>query len=203
MTQPLTVVRGIPRSGTSMMMSLLEASGLPLLCDEKRPPDPSNPRGYFELEAVKSTRKDAGWLKQAPGHGVKVVHSLLAALPESYAYRVILMRRPLASVVASQNQMLQRLGQPADGAHDERLSEILSAQLDECRRLLDDRACFDWIEVDYGRLVADPLPPLRDLTNFLALPLDSASVIECIRPELNHATSPLAPTGAVGAGELE
>ncbi|MDG2332881.1 MAG: sulfotransferase [Myxococcota bacterium] len=202
MPLPITVVSGIPRSGTSMMMSMLGAAGLPLLSDDKRAPDPSNPRGYFEFEAVKSTQKDPRWLEGAAGHAVKVVHALLHALPERYAYRVLLMRRPLESVVASQNRMLQRLGQTGGGIDDERLAQILSAQLDESRQLLEERACFEWIEVDYPGLMADPLSKLRHLGDFLDLPLDSASVIECIRPEFNHATSPLAPRGTASDGDL-
>ncbi|MDE0885043.1 MAG: sulfotransferase family protein [Myxococcota bacterium] len=202
MPLPITVVSGSPRSGTSMMMSVLEAAGLPLLCDGKRPSDASNPRGYFELEAVKGTRKDPRWLERAEGHAVKVVHALLDALPEQYAYRVLLMRRPLKSVVASQNRMLERLGRPTGEADAERLSQILSAQLDEARQLLDERACFEWIEVDYPGLIADPLSRLRPLGAFLDLPLDSPSIIECIRPELNHATSPPAPRGATGVGDI-
>ena len=65
--QPIYVVSGLPRSGTSMMMQILAAAGLPLLIDDKRPPDEDNPLGYFEFEPVKRSREDLSWVAQAPG----------------------------------------------------------------------------------------------------------------------------------------
>ena len=49
----ITVVSGLPRSGTSLMMQMLSAGGLPALTDDLREADESNPRGYFEFEPVK------------------------------------------------------------------------------------------------------------------------------------------------------
>lgn len=186
MTKPVTVVSGVPRSGTSLMMSMLQAAGLPILSDGRRPADASNPRGYFEFDAVKRSRDDTGWLKAAPGHAVKVIHSLLGTLPGDYAYRVILMQRPMTAVVASQNRMLQALGVSPGGLDDERLAEILSSQLEECRRLLTTRPCFDWIEIDYPRLVAEPLSVVEALGDFLGLSIQAAAVIECVDPALHH-----------------
>ena len=77
----IVVVSGIPRSGTSLMMSILGQAGIPLLTDDARAPDDSNPRGYFELAAVRKTNEDSAWLEQAPGQAVKVIHRLLPALP--------------------------------------------------------------------------------------------------------------------------
>lgn len=189
MTQSITVVSGIPRSGTSMMMRLLEAAGLPILSDGQRGPDASNPRGYFELDAVKRTRDDARWLEAAPGCAVKVIHSLLDALPDEYAYRVILMKRPMDAVIASQNRMLERLGESVPGPGNERLAAILSAQLEASRQALSERSAFEWIEIDYPELVREPLPQLEILANFLEIPLDSGALIECIEPKLNHEKS--------------
>ena len=52
--EPIIVVSGLPRSGTSMAMKMLDAAGIPLVIDEMRLPDEDNPRGYFELESVKA-----------------------------------------------------------------------------------------------------------------------------------------------------
>jgi hypothetical protein len=52
-SQPVvTVVSGLPRSGTSMMMKMLEAGGIPPLTDEIREADKDNPKGYYEFERV-------------------------------------------------------------------------------------------------------------------------------------------------------
>jgi hypothetical protein len=189
MSQPVTVVSGVPRSGTSLMMSLLARAGLPVLCDDGRPPDASNPRGYFELEAVRRTRDEPGWLRGAPGHAVKVIHHLLDALPADYDYRVILMRRPWPAVVASQNRMLERLGKAVTGPDDARLAAILSAQWEESRSLLEAGPHFRWMVVDYPDLVREPRPRLRRLADFLDLPLDFDALVECIDPSLEHGTN--------------
>src|SRR5256885_1317813 len=95
---PVTVVSGLPRSGTSMMMRMIAAGGIAPLSDHSREADEDNPLGYLELEAVKATRRDPSWLSRAPGRVVKVIHLLLKDLPPGYAYRVILMRRDLDEV---------------------------------------------------------------------------------------------------------
>ena len=111
----VTIVSGLPRSGTSLMMQMLTAGGIPALTDQARAPDESNPRGYFELEAVKETGgADRAWLADARGKAVKVIHFLLQQLPVdgSVAFRVILMQRTMNEVLASQRKMLARQGKP-------------------------------------------------------------------------------------------
>ena len=79
--QPVIVVSGLPRSGTSLMMQMLRAGGLPVLSDDQRAPDEDNPRGYLELERIKNLRTDQRWLDEAPGKAVKIIHLLLMELP--------------------------------------------------------------------------------------------------------------------------
>src|SRR5688572_25986263 len=104
----VAVVSGLPRSGTSLMMRMIDAGGIPALTDGVRRPDADNPHGYFELEAAKRLRADAAWVDAAVGRVVKVVHWLLPHLPGRHAYRVVLMRRAMAEVLASQAAMLRR-----------------------------------------------------------------------------------------------
>ena len=65
--RPIVVVSGLPRSGTSMMMQMLQAGGLEILTDAVRMADASNPKGYLEFEAVKDLDKGPtpAWLGQA------------------------------------------------------------------------------------------------------------------------------------------
>ena len=42
----VTLVSGLPRSGTSMMMKMLEAGGMPVLVEHLRTADEENPEGY-------------------------------------------------------------------------------------------------------------------------------------------------------------
>jgi hypothetical protein len=184
-TKPVYIVSGIPRSGTSVMMNMLGEAGLPLLTDEERPADASNPRGYFELEAVRRMRDDLGWLDEAPGHGVKVIHRLLAALPLDRTYRVILMGRPLEEVVASQTRMLEAMGgRPPDPMPESRLEEIFAEQLDETRALLDREPAFEWIEVEYHDLLADPVGCAARVAEFLGLTVDAENMARPVDPAL-------------------
>jgi len=113
--QQITIVSGLPRSGTSLMMQMLAAGGLPPLTDGERTSDESNPRGYYEYEPVKRLRTDRSWLPQAQGRVVKIIHLLLRELPVEgqFQYRVILMKRPIEEILASQRAMLQRASKAA------------------------------------------------------------------------------------------
>lgn len=123
----IIVVSGLPRSGTSLMMKMLAAGGLPLLVDGLRVPDDDNPEGYFEFEQVKALASgDHTWLPEAQGCAVKIISSLLKFLPEAYFYRVILMQRHMSEVLASQHRMLIRRGEPVDTLSDEKLGRDLS-----------------------------------------------------------------------------
>ncbi len=106
----ITIVSGLPRSGTSMMMSMLEAGGIGSVVDGIRKADDDNPKGYFEFERVKQLKKDSSWLVEATGKVVKVISQLLRDLPPSYQYKVIFVRRNINEILASQTQMLIRRG---------------------------------------------------------------------------------------------
>jgi hypothetical protein len=161
--QPIVVVSGLPRSGTSMMMQMLAAGGLQPLTDGVRTADESNPEGYFELEAVKDLDKTAfargdglAWLTSARGKAVKILTPLLQYLPEAFNYRVILMQRPLDEVVTSQNTMLARAGEATDVVPASRVISQYEGHLRKVQTMLASRACFEILTVRYGDVIADP-----------------------------------------------
>jgi hypothetical protein len=107
---PIIIVSGLPRSGTSLMMQMLVAGGVPALTDAHRPADASNPRGYYEYEPTKRLHMgDKDWIGQARGRVVKVISHQLKHLPENEHYHIVFMRRHIGEVVASQSDMLARL----------------------------------------------------------------------------------------------
>src|SRR5665213_1543473 len=122
----ITIVSGLPRSGTSLMMQMLAAGGIPPLTDQQRMPDENNPRGYLEYEAVKQLRNDRSWLANARGKAVKIIHLLLSELPNdgSLTFRVFLMQRAIDEVLASQRKMLARDGKAGAALADETLARI-------------------------------------------------------------------------------
>ena len=183
---PTVLVSGHPRSGTSLMMQILQRAGLSLLCDDERPPDAFNPRGYFEFSPVKATLRDASWVERASGRAVKVILALLPGLPTDRSYRVLLMRRAIEEVVASQNAMLAELGESPSALSNTRLAEILTRQLEDTRRLLDETPCFEWLEVDYAELVRAPEAVIPRIAAFLSLDAPLAPIVACVESDLQR-----------------
>lgn len=174
----VTVVSGAPRSGTSMMMRMLEKGGLPPLQDGIRAPDRDNPQGYYEFEPVKQTKADASWVPGAAGLVVKMVHVLLKDLPAGPEYRVVLMRRRLDEVLKSQRRMLERLGREVWKLPDARMIQIFQTQLDETERWLTAQPGFRWIRMDYNAMLADPRAHLTELSEFLdGLDVDAMAAV--------------------------
>jgi len=100
--QPIIVVSGLPRSGTSMMMRMLEAAGIQPLTDHIRTADSDNLKGYYEFERVKKLKEgDVAWLSDAQGKAVKIIAALLIELPSNYEYHVLFMRRKMEEILAS------------------------------------------------------------------------------------------------------
>lgn len=187
---PIIIVSGLPRSGTSMMMQMLAAGGLPLVTDRVRTADDSNPEGYFELEAVKDLDKperrgELRWLLDARGRGVKILSPLLAYLPDSHNYRVIFMQRPLAEVIASQDVMLARAGERTDLAPPTRVADAYETHLRTVHGLLARRPCFDTLFVSYPEVIAQPQDAATRIARFVASPpLDAARMAMVVNERL-------------------
>ncbi|MBN2446852.1 MAG: sulfotransferase domain-containing protein [Phycisphaerae bacterium] len=180
----VTIVSGLPRSGTSMMMKMLDAGGIPALTDNLRRADEDNPKGYYEFEPVKQTKKDASWLEQAPGKVVKMVHLLLMDLPEGYQYRVIFMRRRLEEVIASQDVMLERKGKGGAGLSPERMIEIFQKQIDQVDAWVRARSHFGIIHVNYNDMLGNPRPLVTQVNEFLGGDLNTDEMFKVVDPSL-------------------
>jgi tetratricopeptide (TPR) repeat protein len=180
----VTVVSGLPRSGTSMMMRLIEAGGRRILSDGIRAADEDNPQGYLELEAVKNSRNDPSWIEEAGGRAVKVIHLLIPHLPLDRRYKVVMMHRDADEVLASQRKMLERQDREGARLDEDALKRAFSKQLTRVRAYMSRRPCFDVIEMDYNALVSDPEPHVRRLVEFLDLPGDVGDMLAVIDPSL-------------------
>jgi hypothetical protein len=180
----ITVVSGLPRSGTSLMMQMLAAGGIPPLADHQREPDESNPRGYFEFEPVKQLRADRSWLDQAHGRAIKIIHLLLRELPTDgvHNYRVILMKRPIKEVLASQRVMLERQGKT--GADDVMLEKIYLSQLAQVEAWLKQQPVFSVLSIDYQHVLKDSLEAAKEINTFLQATLDVEAMATAVDPAL-------------------
>jgi len=182
--QPITIVSGLPRSGTSMMMSMIAAGGIPPLVDGKRTADKDNPKGYYEFEPVKHTAKDASWVDQAGGKVVKVIHTLLLSLPLDRQYRVVFMLRDLDEVVRSQDEMLRRSGKPSSPGANEQIKAFFAAQLEQVKQFLEDSDCFDVLYVPYTEIVVSPCRWVEAVNRLLGESLDVEAMRKVVDPTL-------------------
>jgi hypothetical protein len=186
----ITIISGLPRSGTSLMMQMLAAGGLEPLTDGKRAADASNPRGYLEWEKTKTLASNPSCIAEAEGKAVKVISSLLVSLPWQFSYRVIFMERPLAEVVASQEAMIQRLGTQGSTLSPEAMARALQGHLAQVKAALSSRPEMSVCWMEYSRLIHDAAAAAADIQKFLNIPLDLAAMIAQVDPSLYRQRKP-------------
>jgi hypothetical protein len=182
--EPITLVSGLPRSGTSMMMKILQAGGLELVVDNIRTADEDNPKGYFEFERVKKVQEDPSWLVEAQGKVVKVISQLLYDLPTTQRYKVVFMRRRIEEVLSSQKQMLLRRGTNDPSVPDETLRLTFLKHLDEVTEWLRRQPTFEVLFINYNRMIQGPEEPVSRINDFLGGQLDTEAMKAVVDPDL-------------------
>ena len=181
----LVVVSGIPRSGTSMMMKMLAAGGVPLLTDGIRPADCDNPEGYFEFEPIKRMRGDPGCLHHADGKAVKVVSWLLRELPLDRRYRLIFMLRDVEEILSSQRQMLVRRGKSTALEAEEGLRSAFENHLEATKKWLREHAGnFEVLFLGFAQVHADPHGEAGRVCGYLGGGLDVEAMADAVNPDL-------------------
>lgn len=181
----LVVVSGLPRSGTSMMMKMLEAGGIPPLQDNIRTADEDNPKGYYEFERVKKLPDDTAWMPEAVGKAVKIIALLLTKLPlKGYRYKVLFMRRDIEEIMKSQKQMLIRRGESPDKISDEEMITTYNRHLSEVLSFLEANSCFTVFFVNYNDLMRDPEDWVPRIAAFLGKEMDLEAMRAVVDPNL-------------------
>ena len=181
----LIMVSGLPRSGTSMMMKMLEAGGIPPLTDQIRAADDDNPKGYFEFERAKKLREgDSAWLPEAENKAVKVISALLQHLPSTRHYNIIFLRRAMPEILASQKKMLINRGEDPDKVSDSDMAELYQKHLSQVTHWLAAQANIDVLYLDYGAILKNPGPVPEQLARFLGRDLDLQAMAAIVDPIL-------------------
>ncbi len=183
--EEIVVVSGLPRSGTSMMMKMLESGGLEVMTDALREADVDNPKGYYEDERVKDLgeTKDKSWVRDARGKVLKVISFLLKDLPSENRYRVIFMRRDIEEVLASQNKMLVHRGEE-NPAEDAIMKEHYQKHLEQVKRLTTNLPNYEMIEIGYREAIDDPAGVAKKVNEFLGGRLDLPAMAETVDKKL-------------------
>jgi hypothetical protein len=182
----VTVVSGLPRSGTSMMMRMLEAGGLQAMTDHLRVPDESNPKGYYELEQVKQLKEGNNrWISEGSGKVVKIISALLEYLPPENQYRIVFMQRNMGEILASQREMLLRRGEPTDQVGDDDLSGLYQNHLARVAKWLAEQPNIQVIYLHYNQIMENPQAPIAQLCQFLQpSALDPARMLTVVEASL-------------------
>jgi len=173
----ITIVSGLPRSGTSLMMQMLDAGGMPVLSDGERKADTDNPRGYLEWERIKQLPKDPSLIAEAEGKVVKVISQLILSLPSDHKYRIVFMQRPLPEVLRSQDEMLRRRGNPDLVADNSAMEEFFQRHLIEVNQWLAGQAYIKVTRVHYHRALREPKAVAQEVMSFLGMPLDIGAMV--------------------------
>ena len=180
----IIIVSGLPRSGTSMMMKMLEAGGIPLLTDHIRSADYDNPKGYYEFERVKKLREgDTDWISDAEGKAVKIIGALLVHMPPDYEYRVLFMHREMNEILASQAKMLENRGEE-NKADDETMASLFAKHVRQVEDWMNNQSNLKYIDVDYNTVLKDPVPQVSKINKFLGGILDETEMINVVDPAL-------------------
>jgi hypothetical protein len=180
----ITIVSGLPRSGTSLMMQMLVAGGMTPLSDGERQADADNPRGYLEWERIKQLPNDPGCIAEGEGKVVKVISRLLLSLPPNHEYRILFMQRPLPEVLASQDQMLRRRGTYKEGVNPAAISAAFEKHLREVYVWLDGKPYVKSLRVQYLELLSKPKEIAQQLSQFLGIALDVEAMTQQVDASL-------------------
>ena len=173
----ITIVSGLPRSGTSLMMQMLAAGGMSVLSDGERKADPDNPKGYLEWERIKQLPKEPSLIAEAEGKVVKVISQLVLSLPEGHEYRIIFMERPMAEVMKSQDEMVRRRGMPETSVNRAALERAFRRHLIEVSQWLAAKANMKVLRIDYHRVLREPQIVAEEVKAFLGVPLDVKAMV--------------------------
>jgi hypothetical protein len=188
----ITIVTGLPRSGTSLMMQMLDRGGIAVVTDHIRTADADNPRGYYELEQVKQIERDASWLPATRGKAFKMISYLLFHLPVTERYRLIFMERDLDEMLVSQEKMIERLGRPQPPPRVE-LKRSFNLHLTHLNRWLLQQPHMSVLRMPYRDLIADPSVHAARVADFLDGYAHVEKMLAAIDPALYRNKVAVAP----------
>jgi predicted AlkP superfamily phosphohydrolase/phosphomutase/tetratricopeptide (TPR) repeat protein len=183
-SKEIIVVSGLPRSGTSMMMRMLENCGIPLLTDKVRTADDNNPHGYYEYELVKNLANNATWMPEAEGKAVKIIAQLLPYLPAKHRYKIIYMQREISEVLISQQLMLGKTREQAIKNYPFKLAQTYFGQLERVEQWIDDQPNVDILRVNYADAHNNPRETAIRVIEFLERDLNVEEMIRAVDKQL-------------------
>ena len=164
------IVSGLERSGTSMMMQLLNSADLPTSSDDSRLPDQNNPKGYFELEGGKIINKLIDGLfplDDFKGKFIKITAYGLRYLPPG-KYKIIYSERNMEEILDSMDKMI---GKKDDNR--ELTRETFVKLNDLVKDHILERDDIDVLLVSYNDILTNPEEIINKIIDFLGMPKET------------------------------
>ncbi len=161
------IVSGLERSGTSMMMQILQAGRLPTAFDNMRKADENNLQGYFELEGGKIINKlmDKTFpMEKYRGRFIKITAFGLTFLPKR-SYKILYMERNLEEVMNS----MEKMAKITDENRGE-TKESFKKLNEKVKKDIQSREDVDVLFVNYNGILTSPEENIQKICDFLILP---------------------------------
>jgi len=184
----ITIVSGLPRSGTSLVMQMLKAGGMAVLTDGVRKPDENNPLGYFEHEKVKLLMKENGWLNEAEDKALKIIAQLLIYLPVNFEYKIIFVERDMDEVLISQKKMLKNMESSRSDTDDKLLKNAFEKQVTRVKSWLKEQSNCKTVFIAYKDIILNGTDVILKLNGFLGQRMDMELAFSVINPQLYRVT---------------
>ncbi|UCH72140.1 MAG: sulfotransferase domain-containing protein [Thermoplasmatales archaeon] len=166
------IISGLERSGTSMLMQMVNSCGIPTCFDESRPADENNPKGYYELEGGKIINKliaDSLPIEKYKGKFIKITAYGIKYLPPG-KYKIIYSERNIEEILDSMEKMIGE----KDKNRDETRSTFVKLN-NTIKKYIRNREDIEFILVDYNKILKNPKNNIRKIIKFLDLPVDFLS----------------------------
>jgi len=162
------IVSGLERSGTSMLMQILQAGGMPIAyADKLRPPDENNPKGYYELEGGKIINKLINRsfpLEDFKGKFIKITAYGLKYLPPGN-YKIIYSERYIEEILDS----MEKMAAIKDKNREETKKSFIKLN-NMIKDYIVNRKDIDLLLVNYNDILFDPKTNITKIQEFLNLP---------------------------------
>jgi len=194
MGSEIIIVSGLPRSGTSLMMQMLDQGGIEVVTDNIRTADTDNPRGYYEFEQVKKIKEDKSWLPATRGKAFKMISQLLYDLPATESYRIVFMERDMGEMLVSQEKMLKRLGRT--GGPPDQIERSFTIHVEKLRQWLKQQPNLQVLYVSYNDLVERPREQAERVHAFLGGRGNLEAMVQAIDPSLYRNRKPASDPAA-------
>jgi len=176
------IVSGLERSGTSLMMQMLQAAGVPIVYDSMRSPDSNNPKGYYELfggTIINKLMNNEENLSKYKGKFIKITSYGLKYLPKESVYlpgngpgnidkkkyKIVYMQRNLDEIIESMEKMMK-----VNESNKKETRELLKRLEDYITDFIEEDNNISPLYVNYNKLFNDPYPELVRICKFLGIP---------------------------------